>query len=101
MLDPVVLSIADCLVQTASTVRRGDYVPQGDAPCRQPLPPGLVIERVQVLPNGATEQLPELIGRMRIVSPRGKRRISRQATEYEEARIGTGDRRQSGFDAQR
>ena len=50
-------------------------------------------------PIAAPEQAPELVGRMRIITPRRERRVAGQAAENEQPRIGPGDRRQSGFDA--
>ena len=79
---------------------RGDHVPQADAAASASRSSRCVItEAVQLLADRAAEQPPELVGRMRIITPRGERRVAGQAAEHEQPRVGPGDRRQSDFDA--
>ena len=54
---------------------------------------------LKLLADGASEQSPELVGGMRIIGPGGERGIAGQASEDEQPCIGSGDRRQTGFDA--
>src|SRR3954451_11251550 len=99
MLDLVVLGETDRLVEAAAPGGRGGHVPQPDAPFCQSRQPGVVRETVQRFADRASEQAPELIGRMRVILARRERGVAGQAAEHEQPRVGAGDRRQSGFDA--
>ena len=100
MVDAVVLGFADRLVEAAAPAGRGDHVPQPDATCRKAFEPRVIGQRLQLFPDRAAEQAPELVGRMRIVTFGRERGVAGQAAEYELARVRPSDRRQSGFDAQ-
>src|SRR6185369_694762 len=99
MLELVVLCLADRLVETAAPARRSDDIPQADAALAQPIEPPLIIERLKVFADRRTEQPPELVGGMRIVTPRRERCVSRQAAEDEQGCIGACDWRKAEFDA--
>ena len=99
MLDVVVLGLADRLVEAAAPACRRDHVPQADASLGKPLEPLLVGKRLQFLADRASDETPELVRRMGIISPGRKRGVARQAAEDEQPRIASSDRRKSGFDA--
>src|SRR6185369_124027 len=99
MLELVVLCLPDRLVEAPAPARRSDDIPQADAPLAQPLEPPVIIRRLQVLANRRAEEPPELVGGMRIVTPRRERRVSRQAAENEQGCIGACDWRKAEFDA--
>ena len=99
MLDPVVFGFANRLVEAAATACRGDDVPQADTPRGEELEPLLVRKRLQLIADHASEKAPELVGRVGIITPRGKRCFSRQAAQAEQLRIAPCDRRQSPSDA--
>ena len=46
VLNLVVLGVADRLVEAASAAGRGDYVPEADAPLRQPHQSLLILHRL-------------------------------------------------------
>jgi len=100
MLDAVVLCLADGLIEAAFTVRGGDHVPKADEAGREPDQPLLIADRLEVLAQRVPQQPPELIGRVRIISLRCQRSVTWQASQNEQAGVGSGDWRQSGFDAQ-
>src|SRR5690348_379989 len=98
MLDPVVLCLADRLVEAPAATCRRDYIPQPDAPLSKPLQPDFVSERLQILSDRRPEETPELVRRVSIVAPRGKRCVARKAAKDEQPRIAPRDRRKSEFD---
>src|SRR5947209_4444265 len=101
MLDLIVLSLADRLVEAPRPVSGRDYVPKPDPPLGEPGEPLVVRQRRQLLADCASDQPPELVGWMRIIALRRQRRIAWQAPEHEQPRVGPCDRRQAEFDAHR
>jgi len=99
-MDAVVLGEPDCLVEAPAPRRRGDYVPKADPLVGQPLQPLLIRQPLQFFTDGASEQAPELVRGMRVVTTRRQRCVPGQAPKNEQPRVGPGDRRQTGFDAQ-
>ena len=62
--------------------------------------PRFIRGALQIFADSTAQQTPELIGRMRIVAAGGERSVARQASQDEQPCVGSGDRRQTGFDAQ-
>ena len=83
MLDPVMLHLADRLIEAPLPAGRSDHVPKADTPLREPLKPRFVGQRLKVLSDRASQQPPELIGRMSIITPGCKRRVAWKAAEDE------------------
>ena len=97
--DAVVLCSPDRLVEAARPTCRGNDVPEADPALRKPSKPPFIIERPQIFTDRYAKESPELVGRMRIIAPGSKRRITGKASKNEQPGIGRGDRRQSDFDA--
>ena len=99
MLELIVLCHVDRLVEAAATARRSDDVPQADAALAKPVYPPVIIQRLQFLADRRAEEAPELVGGVRIVTPRRQRCVSRQAAEDEQYGVGACDWRKAEFDA--
>lgn len=100
MLDPVVRGVPNRLVEAAGPARRSDHIPQADPAPGKDLELRLVAKLVQLLVDRPSEQAPELVRRVRIILSRRERNIARQTSKHEQPGVGTGNRRQAGFDAQ-
>lgn len=96
-VDPVMSGRPDRLIEAASPRSRGDYVPEADPMLKQPLKARLVGKRLQISANHGAEQPPELVLRMRVITPCGERRIPRQAAQNEQASVTRSDRRKPDF----
>ena len=83
MLDPVMLHLADRLIEAPLPAGRSDHVPKADTPLGEPLKPRFVGQRLKLLADRASQQPPELIGRMSIVTLGCKRRVAWKAAEDE------------------
>src|SRR5437870_7988902 len=99
MLDPVVLDLADRLVEAPGPFRRGNDVPEPNSPIREPLQPSLVIKRLEVFRDCRSDQSPELICGMRIIEPGCERGVAGEAAEDKQPSIAARDRGKAGIDA--
>ena len=86
------------LVEAAEPLSFCNYIPKPDSSSHDPLKPPQIVERLQVLADGLTQQPPKLVARMRIILPRGQRCVTGKAAEDEEARVFRRHWRQSVFD---
>src|SRR3546814_14191655 len=64
---------------------------------QQRVEPGIIIQRWKIDPDGVADQRPELVARVRVIAPGGKRLLSRQAAEDEQARPLIDDWRKGAF----
>ena len=66
-------------------LRGFDDVPQADARPEQPVDPAVVVQRREIAAENGAGQLPELIARVRIITPLRQRAFARQATADHDA----------------
>jgi len=93
MLNAVVLCVPDRLIQAARPRSGRDHVPQAEPAIGQPFKPFVVGQSLQILVNGASEQTPELVRRMRVIAAGSQGRVAGQAAKNEKARVRSRDGR--------
>ena len=89
--------IADGGIQTAMPFRRRHHIPERNLALYQRGEPAFIIKASQIPTQHAAHQPPKLILRMRIITRRCQRRLSRQTTEHKQPRIGAIDGGEGSF----
>lgn len=93
MPDAIVLCLADRLIEAAATAGGSNNVPKSNATMGKTTESLIVIERLQLLADGKTQQAPELIGRVRVIMSRRERGVARQAAKDEQSSVRSSDQR--------
>jgi len=85
----------DRLIEAPLALGMSDDVPKANSVPGEPLQPGCIVELLKFLANRTSEQPPEGILGVGIITSRGERGVARQASENEQPGVGAGYRGQS------